>query len=234
MKVCMAFAPEAEIEECVGSTSEPTVWLVGDSHARQLKETFARATSRQVKVITWDGSKYPLGNIERLLGRLMKSSDLFVYARRYCCVDTKPGSELADEAKLAVDISQVAGVPLLTLGDNAQFPKTAPLCHLDAEQTGASESPCATDKTEVVKLQSPFHSLYEGLTKTSHVYFFDYLDLLCPGNKCDIYVPGTKTLANQDAHHVSEEGAHFLAPWFCSFLKSKGLNNFADLHKPEA
>lgn len=232
VKECEAFQTEAEIEQCVGPTLEPTVWIVGDSHSRQLKQTFARATSQQVTLITWDGDKCPLSNIEGLLGRLMKSSDLFVYARRYWDWE-QVADKFAAEAKVAVKIAKSAGMPLVFLGDNPSFSQPAQLCRLNAEKTGASESPCAKDKKEVVNIQLPFTTFYEGLTKTSNVYYFDYSSLLCPGDKCDIYIPGTKTVAMRDDHHLNDEAAHFLAPWMCSFLKSKGLTKFADLHKAE-
>merc|ERR1711879_913390 len=82
---------------------------------------------------------------------------------------------------------------------------------------------CEVAITDSVYFHRPLHTALAKLAFLPGIYFFNFHNLLCDGNRCGAFIPGTDVLGFYDAHHLTEAGSYYLWPFLCFFLNAKGL-----------
>jgi hypothetical protein len=68
-----------------------------------------------------------------------------------------------------------------------------------------------------------FQHLMANCSKRSNVHFIPLRHLFCSGDMCLPHIPGTKTVAHFDGHHLTQAASLYLWPFVCSDLRSKGV-----------
>jgi hypothetical protein len=114
------------------------------------------------------------------------------------------------------------GASLLLFGPLVILPVPGPKCVPTSFDPQAFRA-CEVLQEEEVKTHNTLNDALTELGGLTRTYLFSYHDLMCDGQLCGAFIPGTNILAYRDQMHLTQAASHYLAPFLCKFLTTHGL-----------
>eukprot|EP00931_Biecheleriopsis_adriatica_P119355 TRINITY_DN94593_c0_g1_i1.p1 TRINITY_DN94593_c0_g1~~TRINITY_DN94593_c0_g1_i1.p1 ORF type:complete len:322 (+),score=75.90 TRINITY_DN94593_c0_g1_i1:80-1045(+) len=212
-------APSGE----VGTKKVPAFYLIGDSHSVSLRSTVQMSTSMSVFSAAWWGGR-PVEILDTLQ-KVVQKGDVVGYSLLW---DKRIPEVFQEDIKMLADLLASKGAFLIVFEDNPKLKGHAGVCYMTKAKLHTSPSGCSITWAEVHAQHEPYAAAVKKLQEThKNVYYFDWApNVLCDSKTglCDYEVPGTKSPAYRDSDHLSSDGAQFLSPFLCSFMKDHGLH----------
>jgi len=212
---CFSQGPpeQAKISACLGAATGKAIYMIGDSHTHRLDMRLPDAipTTTTYKYYGVTGGRPAPGTDNAIIPQLrnvLKSGDSILFARRH--FPDGYGHQYAADLNRYLTLATETGASLSVLYDNHWLPQTPQLCLLQ-------QQPCSTPKSTF--LAAPRRQVLDEF-KANHpsVHVFDVLSVLCPGATCNMYVPGTSTMAFIDQTHLSEWAVDYVVDHMCGFI----------------
>jgi len=82
---------------------------------------------------------------------------------------------------------------------------------------------CFPERSDVMRTP-----ILQALRAETGWLYFGVEELFCNREFCSPFIPDTGFLAYDDAHHLTDVGSSYLAPFICSFFRDRGL--FDNVH----
>lgn len=220
-------------------STQPAIFLLGDSHARSLKDGLEASTYKEVLPAVGYGSADldVLRDLVSILQEEVKEGDVIWWVMRMGGAAGGPAMSAADAAyfetgaNLLYNTLVQSGKAKLvlvedwpTLGGRADVNRgEASTCHMK-HKMGQFPTPCSVNY-ETIKLgRERALSVINTMKKKTGVFFFSAAELFCPQGLCDYNVPNRVASAYFDYGHLNPFGSRYLSPFICSFMKTRGLH----------
>mmetsp|Transcript_90227 Transcript_90227/g.160707 ORF Transcript_90227/g.160707 Transcript_90227/m.160707 type:complete len:320 (+) Transcript_90227:38-997(+) len=229
--VCFGF--ETDYLRCLTRTASPTLYLLGDSHSDQIRESLreaAKASGMTLQSLSDDGSCTDNRDMDRLfnhLGSILKQGDIVVLMFRQtqyivekegvgACGQTPTALEFKNLYERFYKVTSGASAKLALFHDFPKLKWPIQQCAI-----AGNLDKCSITSADSLAEQAATRKVINDLVSSNHpgAYEFDVHPLLC-GNDgvCTGMVPGSHTYAYADDDHISHVGASYLRPFFCAFL----------------
>ena len=232
-----------------GASDQPTLFLIGDSHAAMLTEGIRKALAgRMTLAWTARGMCPPLPpalygwcdqdsletatlyqrHLVTTLTSQLRSGDVAAVASWWApWRDASQARLVADHYRnTLVPLVSSKGAQLLLFGDVFGGLPKVPLSCLNH----ATSPSCQRSYTDAARQFGGAASSREASALADgneHTRFFDLAPLFCtstaPDGVCNTMVPGTDVVAFADSHHLSRAGSAYLAPYLCSQFERWGF-----------
>jgi hypothetical protein len=202
--------PRATVDPCVyGTPGGTAIAVVGGSHAIQwidALDVLGKRHGWEIRLMARPGCRF--GTTERsacnrwvdaITDELLSDPPDAVFTTgttaRAQQGSTQDGIEILPEGYIAQwRILEDAGIPVVLIRDNPQFPESVPAC-VDANR--ANPASCAAPRPEVLESVNPL----DTATLPSNVVHFDLTSYWCTPNRCLAVIDNV--LVYRDRHHLS-------------------------------
>jgi len=202
-----------KVAACLTAEESKAIYMFGDSHSHRLSMGLPHATTLPFKYYGSAALRNPVPEdqddvVLEHLAKVLKQGDIVILARIMDYQDD--GGVYKATLQRLLDLTSAKEAQLVVLYDNHWLPVAPQTCLL-------KNKPCAIQKEHA--LNAPRRKVLEKfMASNPSVKTFDILPVLCPGDTCNMYVPGTTTLAFIDADHLSEWAVLYIAKPFCEFF----------------
>jgi len=194
------------------------VILLGDSHSRMRTDQMWRLFHRRIIQLSrnrpeWTGSVSD--EMVRLLDEVLCDGDILATSLASSLYDK---SLFANIIEPSIQVAKRKSARVIFWPDNLSLSAPAFKCVGQDLPTSCGKSHSKV-REEVEELQGTV----EKYQNDTDVLIFHDLDHLCRDGFCDIYIPGTRTIAIGDMDHHTRMFEHFLQPFLCDSLLSAGF-----------
>ncbi len=213
-------------EKCTygAAGADPTLVIWGDSYAAELAMALgdeARSHGRSLMLASYSGCPPVLSGLgdlclkynEELLTRLLNNPvQVVILVARYQSYVKTYGPVFFDGFDRVIKTLTNAGRTVVVTYPIPEPPANVPWMLARVAQTGGDAHGIFIDQRAYMSANQPTISFLDGVTQGPHVVGAHPEDRLCGGGRCEVYV-GDQVLYF-DEHHLSVEGARFIAPAF--------------------
>jgi len=220
----------ANLDVCLRgrSSSHPVLYLVGDSHAAHFGAGIRAAVNGvySISEITFDAAQIPavkeLVFDARLQGQLLPG-DVVVFGFYYAATHNRLiGTHYTALNEMVTSVLHSNATAIL-FGYGPDFSETG-RTGLECTIPGYTKSCIMRNAKSDTWAQEWASAVSQIAAASTSVLIWDFYSLMCfSAEQCDVWVPGTNTLAYYDNNHLTVEGSLYLWPYICSFFSSNGL-----------
>mmetsp|Transcript_5321 Transcript_5321/g.13246 ORF Transcript_5321/g.13246 Transcript_5321/m.13246 type:complete len:426 (+) Transcript_5321:747-2024(+) len=223
---------EADARKCFTRTSKnkSAIFLVGDSHARALKNGIATAMPNEILPANWYGTcgVDHVNEIWPALEAEVRAGDMVWYVVKMHSDECLDGyrtvvaklHELTTkkEAKLVL----VCDWPKLKdPGPGGAGRQEAFFCY--SGHVLGNHTPCSQSLADMDQQREGMIGILKNMQMKTGVYVFNASKFVCPEGLCDYNIPNRRASAYFDYGHLNPFGSRYLAPFLCDFAMSHGL-----------
>lgn len=215
--------PDAQklLEKCLPPYADgPAMYLIGDSHAFVVHHGLKKASSIPVYHASWQcwtDAKQRTDVFPEHLRSVVKEDDIIVFLSTSLSYKAHVNKFLA--------LAKEKQLKMILLGDYPVLHNEPGLCYHKSKP--GSLTMCSLLKSRwtnsVIKKENNDFAKQAVAANPGMVFFHDLTDDMCPGTKCDMWIPGTAHPAYMDQHHINRAAGSYLAQSLCTFLNKKGL-----------
>lgn len=211
------------LARCLPSNANgPAMYLIGDSHAFVAYHGLKNASTIEVHHASWQciaDAQQATDVFPDHLRQVTKANDIILFL--------STSASYKDHALKLIALAKEKQLKLVLLGDFPTLATEPALCFHAAEEPGAATN-CKVDKaswegSSPRKENIQFAKQQALVEHPGTVFYHDLTAEICPGEVCDMWLPGTKHPAYMDRHHINKVGSAFLSQSWCKFLNEKGL-----------
>jgi hypothetical protein len=218
------------VRRCLAEHSEPTIYLVGDSHSLPTRFAVAKVVlpGHQFEVFATPSSNFRdhkdfYQTIVDRLKQVLKPSDLVVVHERLDVCDgfCTSADDFERRLTMLLEVCEKSKTKVLMLGDNVLLPEIPNTCVME----GNSDL-CKTSMEHQLSLQEAKRKVIARMVNSHSgiAFFWDQLPLFCSKDgTCLATVPGTSTRAYFDITHNNQWGATYMWPFLCRFMETHKL-----------
>lgn len=230
----------------------PTVFIIGDSHARRLVGAIELATRGKFDWRYFGASQF----LERLYDPHVKhpwvapGPEWHIKLKEAVMGYLRPGDVLAiammsdrdGESYITTYSSfllewkaaaEAEGASFVVFGDNHAFIRYrngkrvfSPSAHVPANCGSAllsEEVHNVCFPSRDTVVNAPIAVALRELRQRWNMLVFEVAHLFCDATSCSPFIPGTDVMAYHDTNHLNKYGETYLAPFVCSFFQAHGL-----------
>jgi len=239
---------EPEARKCLTrkDATKPAVFLLGDSHARSLKEGLEAATHLEVLPAMWyaAGRTDDLDQVRGILEDQLRAGDVIWWVNRmggkWHSGDGPIRQQMSpqDLQQFQGDVNVLYSIPIVMSGavklvlvedwahlggpDNANRGE-ASICYMK-HTMGQFPTQCSVNYADVKAGRLDALNVLNTMAGKPGVFVFHAPSYLCPQGVCDYNVPNRLAPAYYDQGHLNPYGSLYLSPFICDFMKTNGLH----------
>lgn len=212
------------------------IFLLGESHARALKDGLIAASQREVLLVMWCGSsRGKLDPVQAILQDELRNGDIIWWVNNIG--GSKGGRTAMHPSEQAAyrtnvdnffNIARKKGAKLVrvedwpTLGSpGGGGRQEAAMCHW-RQRLGAPTA-CSVKISDIRARRAEAISVVNVMKGKPGVHVFEAWKYFCVHGLCDCNTPTRRASAYFDYGHLNPYGGRYLSLFLCKLMKQKGL-----------